>query len=234
MKPHLVCVAALVAAVVACTDSAATAPRFQDDVMPILAANCVRCHSVPTIGGAPGQSACTTTPGVKWCGFRLDSYDDTIIANGDPATPDDDVGVRGAAAIALAIPLRVASSDAPMPPRFPLDENERATLVTWAQSDPPDRTPRPGNQPPTIAATAIATAAAVELRYTIADGDRDLVVGAVLARGVGGERVLAAVKSGTDALTVTRPPAGSYALVAQLDDGAGQIEIAVGSLEVLP
>ena len=225
---------ALAAALAACTDGAATAPRFQEDVLPILAANCVRCHTVPTIGGAPGRSACTTAPGVRWCGFRLDSYDDTIIETGDPAVPDDDVGVRGAAAIALAIPLRVDSSEAPMPPRFPLDDDARATLVAWAQGDPPDRTPRPGNQPPTIAATATADAAGLALRYTITDGDRDLVVGTVRARGADGERVLAAVKSGTDAITVAPPPAGRYALVAILDDGAGPIELALGALEVQP
>ena len=49
-------------ALVGCNPTAPANPSFQVDVMPILAANCIRCHGFPSIGGAPHS-------------FRYDSYD---------------------------------------------------------------------------------------------------------------------------------------------------------------
>ena len=52
------------AAAACATDPVPAQPSWQLDVMPVLAANCVRCHGYPTSGFA--------TPG-----FRLDSFGPT-------------------------------------------------------------------------------------------------------------------------------------------------------------
>lgn len=214
--------ASLLACLAACAPGAPAQPGFQADVMPILAANCVRCHAAPSIGGAPAT-------------MRLDSYDDTIVDEGDPSDPLDDVVVRGAARLAPIIPARLDDPRDPMPPRFPLGELEREIVVAWAQGDPPDRTPRPGNRPPAIAlAPGARTGASIALAYTLADDDRDLVQGALRARGPGGDRLIAPIAAGTDTIlwdTSSLAP-GRYDVVARVDDGAGWIELPAGAIDV--
>ncbi len=195
--------------------------------MPILAANCVRCHAYPPIGGAPGDCTVDAVSGMRWCGMRLDSYDDTIVAPG--------VGVRGAASVALGISSRVRDARAPMPPRFPLPDVAVETLVDWSLGDPPDRTPRPLNETPTVAVEVTpGPAASFTLRYQLADLDGDLVVGALHARGVGTDVLIAPIQSGRDELTWDPGAlaAGRYDLVARVDDGAGWIELAAGAVTV--
>ncbi len=223
-------------ALVACVEAGPAQPSFQD-VMPILAANCVRCHASPPIGGAP--SACTTgADGVRWCGFRLDSYDDLVVDEGDPSDPSDDVGVRGAAWVSAIIPARVSDPRSPMPPRFPLGDREQETLSAWARGEPPDRRARPGNEPPVIALDVVAPAGAVRVvRYAVGDADGDLVVGQLRARdGDGRERVIAPIQSGRDevAWDTSGVAAGSYTLVARLDDGGGWIALDAGTIDVMP
>jgi hypothetical protein len=226
--------AIVVAAVAAgCVEDAPTSPNFQTDVVPILAANCVRCHGVPTIGGAP--SDCIDSPGgPRRCGFRLDSYDDTIIDEGDPTSATDDRLVLGLASVALAIPERIDSPTEPMPPRFPLGDRERAILAAWATGDPPVRSARPDNLPPTATA-ALTDGAMVAFAVDVADDDRDPVVGELRARGPAGDRLIAPLRSGRASVSWPRPTAaGRYEVVARLDDGAGWIEVPVASLEVAP
>ncbi|MEZ4404025.1 MAG: hypothetical protein R3B06_28645 [Kofleriaceae bacterium] len=218
----------------ACTEAAPAQPTFQADVLPILAANCVRCHAVPAIGGAPGDGACTTpASGPRTCGFRLDSYDDVVIFEGDPATTDDDVKVLGAGAIALAIPFRVDSTTAPMPPVAPLGDVERATLVAWAAGDPPDRTARPGNRAPTIT-TEVTPGAIATIAYHLDDADGDLTMGVLRAVGPGGDLLVAPIQAGRATVQFAAPAAGSYALVARVDDGGGWIDLPAGAVEVTP
>lgn len=223
-------------AFVACVEAGPAQPSFQE-VMPILAASCVRCHASPPIGGAP--SACATgSDGVRWCGFRLDSYDDLVIDDGDPSDPGDDIGVRGAAWVSVIIPARVRDARAPMPPRFPLGDREQETLIAWAQGEPPDRQARPGNLPPAIALEVVAPAGAVRVvRYDLDDADGDLVVGQLRARaGDGRERLIAPIHAGRDevAWDTSAVAAGTYTLVARLDDGGGWISVDAGTIEVAP
>lgn len=233
MMRSLSCSVLAVAGLTACAEDVPTTPSFQADVMPILAANCVRCHSVPQLGGAPED--CVDSPtGPRTCGFRLDSFADTVIDEGDPTMVTDDRVVLGAASIALAIPLRIDDSRDPMPPRFPLGDYERDVLRRWAQSDPPARNPRVDNRAPTASAE-ITDGATVAIAVTVADDDRDLVVGELRARGPEGDRLIASIRSGRLDLTWPRPTvAGRYELVALLDDGGLPVERAVGSLEVAP
>lgn len=212
--------AAVAAAAAACAPTAPAAPSFQADVLPILAANCVRCHAVPAIGGAPGD-------------LRLDSYDDTLVDERDPADPGDDVIVRGAASVAAILPARLDDPRDPMPPRFPLGEPERELVIAWAQGEPPDRTPRPDNRLPAIAVVAERTGTIVTLVYDLADADRDLVQGHLRARGAV-DRLIAPIAAGRDTLRwdTAGIPAGTYALVARVDDGAGWHELAAGTIEL--
>ena len=212
-------------------------PTFQD-VTTILAASCLRCHAYPPIGGAPGD--CAPAPGggddaVRWCGFRLDSYDDFLVDEGDPGDPGDDVGVRGAAWVAAIIPSRVRDPRAPMPPRFPLEDAERETLIAWARGEPPLREPRPGNRAPAFAVDVVATAGGYTLAYELDDADGDLVVGQLRARLAGAvDHLVTPVQSGRDevAWTPVGLPAGSYELYARVDDGGGWRDLAAGALDV--
>lgn len=62
MTTRLVIAAALLGAP-ACAPEVPDAPTYEDDIAPILEANCIRCHADPAIGGAPVED------------IALDSYD---------------------------------------------------------------------------------------------------------------------------------------------------------------
>jgi hypothetical protein len=206
---------ALIVVIAACTPSAPDAPSFQEDVMPILAANCIRCHGYPSIGGAPDY-------------FRLDSFDPVVI---------DDAGqtLDGAAFLASEIGRRVRSDDRRMPPRFPLDDYQIETLERWGAMMPPTRgEPRPDNAAPAMTVTETGrTGAIVHLVYDLHDPDRDLVVGELRAIGVV-DRFVAPVQSGRIAVDwdTTGVPAGNYDLEARLDDGAGLSTTIAGTIGV--
>jgi hypothetical protein len=203
------------ASVAGCTTLPAS-PSFQADVAPILAARCVRCHADPPIGGAP-------------TGFLLDGYPDR-------PTPEGAV-VFGAASIAASIARRAAART--MPPRFPLDDDQILVLERWAASAPspgepaPRGPPRADNRPPAIALTA---AAATTWDYDLHDPDGDLVVGVLRARLAPGDAgvVVAGLHSGRARIAwiTAGVPAGTYQLVAELDDGGAATSVALGPAEI--
>ncbi len=206
-------------ALVACgVDDPPAQPSWQMDVMPVLAANCVRCHSYPTIGFAA-------------FGLRLDSYDAVEVAAYDAP-------ISGAAQNATLIAQRITKSkyrpaDTVMPPGRELGDREITILRTWAglvdgSMKAPRGESRPGNAAPEVTVSELGRAGGkVTFSYELRDSDRDLVVGnlrgprlnkeGALVTGVIGDLV-----SGRDTFTVdlTGIPAGSYELVARLDDGA--------------
>ena len=108
------------AAVIAsgCTfEEAPTVPSWQVDVMPILAANCVRCHGYPTSGYAT-------------FGMRLDSYENTDVVGFDAP-------IQGAAVNATGIARRTRDGMRPpgelrMPPGRELGRYEGTVLRNWA------------------------------------------------------------------------------------------------------
>lgn len=218
--------AAPAALLVACVGDVPASPSFQEDVLPLLAANCVRCHAYPQIGGAPAD-------------LRLDSHDDTVVDEGPTAGVDDDVVVIGAALAAGAIAAEVASGR--MPPRATLDDRARDTLLAWARAvpappdPPPPRVARPGNALPGIEVDASGRdGGRVILRYRLDDADGDLVVGGLRLRGAGVDRLIAPIRAGRDELRwdpADLPP-GRYELWAAVDDGGGWIELAAGGLTV--
>jgi hypothetical protein len=207
----------LLAMLVACAPEAPATPSFQQHVLPILAANCVRCHGYPAIGGGPA-------------GLRLDSYTDIAI--------DDDTIIAGAAINASRIASRIADDARPMPPRFPLDDHQIEIIDNWAAQVPagelpPRGEPRRDNRMPTIVLTAIEQRGAlVTVHARVDDPDGDLVAGNLRATIGGTDRVVGPVRSGTvtavwDTTALAR---GSHPLTAYLDDGAGVHVLSLGTI----
>ena len=214
---------------VACTPGAPAVPSFQQDVLPILAANCVRCHGFPSVGGAP-------------IAFRLDTFANTVVTDGQPGAgncggdpdPTAEKVICGAATYAPLIGARVGATTRPMPPRFPLEDVQIETLSRWTER--PDRgEPRPDNHPPTLAIESSSqTGVVLALRVRIDDVDHDLVVGTLYAMIDTRKRVVGTVRSGVIDLTwdTTGISPGDYAMVSSLDDGVAQPEIQLGMIHV--
>jgi len=223
-----------------CAASAPTNPTWIDDVQPILVANCVRCHGVPTAGGAP-------TVGTDPLAIRLDKYANTTLVtpfmdgNGNLITE-----IPGAAqSNALIVSRAVTAGD--MPPRLPLTDAEKQTLDRWSQQafdngdpDHPALGERAGNQDPQIDAGSLpagaATDEAVDLTYEISDPDGDLVDGTVLLRPTTGDDVVVAIAlhdgRGTATLDLAAASPGTYDVVVSLTDDLVTVEQTLGSLDV--
>ena len=204
-------VVGVVGVLAGCEPTAPANPSWQTDVMPILAASCVRCHAPPQIGGAPPE-------------FRLDSFAGTqvgVLEDGSPAT------LQGAATYATTIARRIVSDGNPMPPRFPLEPWQIDTLTAWAAQDPIVRgAPRPDNRLPTLVVHEIGRDSnVVVLAYDLHDPDGDLVVGELCDDDGGACAFVAPLQSGHGELRIdTTRFALPIALRARLDDGAGMID----------
>ncbi|CAN5912031.1 hypothetical protein BH11MYX3_BH11MYX3_26070 [soil metagenome] len=192
-------------------------PSWQVDVMPVLAANCVRCHSYPTLGFA--------APGV-----RFDSYDAVKVA----ALP---TAIDGASTNATLISQRIRYNKffptlTVMPPTRELGDYEVAVLRNWAGLvDGSMRAPRgpgrPDNRAPEVTVTEVSRAGTVvTFSYELRDADHDLVVGSLLGPRYAGvdlkSLVVGDLMTGRDTFSVDFAgiPAGSYPLTAHVDDGA--------------
>ncbi|MEZ4402501.1 MAG: hypothetical protein R3B06_20930 [Kofleriaceae bacterium] len=220
-------------------DAVPDQPSWQLDVMPVLAANCVRCHSYPTNGYATA-------------GFRLDAYGAMTVVGGGV--------IRGASDNATTVARRTraafrAPGELAMPPGRELGDDEVAVLRNWAglvdgSLKAPRGAGRVDNHPPTITVVEVARVGAViTFAIEVADADRDLVVGTVVGptlntQGLVEPGPIADVVAGRAqvAWDTTGLPAGSYDLVARLDDGADVdgpdgtadfVEIALGPVDVV-
>lgn len=220
----------LVVTAVGCVPDAPETPSFQEDVLPIFAANCVRCHGVPALGGAPME-------------FRLDSFSNTVMTDGVPGSvpcgggddnPQAAVVICGASQSTSQIGSNLLNKKRPMPPRFPLEDYQTETLARWVKTG--DRgSPRAGNHVPTLVVESISRLGpAVTMQLRVGDEDHDLVVGTVSVSVEGRDRFVGSVRSGT--IDVTWDSAGvapgSYPLSATLDDGADLHSLALGILDV--
>ncbi len=206
-----VCLMLVVATLAACsTDVVPSTPSFQQDVLPILAANCVRCHGTRPLSGIAYM--------------RLDAYADTEPHGGEP------IAGAGNPELAALIAMRVADDDRPMPPRFGLDAAQIELLQVWAAQGAPRGAPRPGNRPPV--ATLLETRPRIEI--AVSDPDRDLVSGEVILVLGSGPRTIGTVASGRHEveLDTTDIPAGIYPLLVRLDDGAEPSTLELGTIQV--
>jgi hypothetical protein len=200
-------------ATAACTPSVPAQPSFQLDVLPLLAANCQRCHGTPPLYDAPAE-------------LRLDMFGDTKISA--------DATVFGAASLAETIATRTAADEQQMPPRFPLDDWQIETFERWA-INPVRGEPRPGNRAPhaTVEHTERDTDR-ITLRVQVEDTDGDPVGGELRIWSATEDLHFGNVRSGV--LEVTRKTAGitagDYSLTAHLDDGASVHVIPLGMLTI--
>ena len=209
-----------------CSPSTPATPTWAEDVAPILAANCVRCHTVPAIGGAPET-------------FRLDTYDDW--------TGDDGRVIRGAGTMSSYILQRIDPGPGvpPMPPEegfARLTSRQIDVLSNWANNIGADLraergAPRDGNEAPAMTVTLVdRDADTVAIDYNIDDPDHDivtgdLIVGASVDGGVVISRELHS-GNGTVLWDVGAFAAGSYTIFAVLRDTSGSHEIDLGSRDV--
>ncbi len=216
-------------------------PSWQVDVMPVLAANCVRCHGYPSNVTAP-------------FGLRLDSFENIEVAGYEGT-------FQGAAANATAIatltrPSMRRPGELAMPPARQIDEHEVTVLRNWAGlvdggGKAPRGAGRPDNASPVLTLTEVVRdATTVTLAYELRDADRDLVVGTlrgpvVNAQGQLGVGVVGDLVAGRGTIVVdlTGVAPGVYDLTARLDDGADIdgpdgtddfIDVPAGAIEVAP
>jgi hypothetical protein len=215
---HAVALGAAAAAAGCALDDPPDVPSWQVDVMPVVAANCVRCHGDPLAAQVPTD-------------FRLDAYGSTLF-------PGQTIPVKGASEYAVNLarvtdPDFASNFEERMPPNRTLDERSYRILRNWAGSADaltniaPRGPGREGNLSPSINMYEVAReAAVVSLEFEVDDADHDLVNGVVLGPVVGPQgvttRTVAIVVSGrrTVAWDTTGIPAGTYELTARLDDGA--------------
>ncbi len=171
----------------------------------------MRCHTPPSIGGAPTD-------------FRLDVYEDTPLADGRV--------IRGARTMARFIAYR-AGEQGTMPPDFPRNDGQRDTLVNWWENGAPlgglerNRLPRAE----LLSELSQADDELVTLEYEVSDADDDLVSGSVRV----GDRVIAElVKNGRGSASIN--PAtleeGDHRIVATLTDDLSRRDVTMGTLVV--
>ncbi len=219
--------AIILIAVTACAPGVPDEPSYQRDVAPILAANCVRCHGIPVLGGAPPN-------------FRLDSYTSYERPKRNSTELEQ---VAGAETYAPTIAARVASSDAPMPPRFGLDDYQIEILQAWDAAGAPRGQPNEGNRAPTAVfvgavQTIVQQGMETRVRYlidiTVDDPDPDVVGGALRARLGATVLPVGLLRSGENRIIwdTTNIPRATFALEAILDDGGAETVVDLGTLDV--
>lgn len=213
----------LLLAAAACAPSVPSEPTWIDDVRPILAANCIRCHSPPQIEGAVPY-------------FRLDKYDSEEIADTEYDLDGDPDVIGGARDYSLSIAAQVENEQ--MPPRFPLTGRQIDVLTTWSEVGAPHGDPRPDNALPTMTVSGDIQASddRVALEYEIADADGDIVTGLLLADPGGGADPAPIPVSNElfvgRGLVAGGLPTGTYELMAALDDGNDTVEVDLGRVVV--
>jgi cytochrome c553 len=203
----------------ACAPSVPANPTWEEDVKPILAANCVRCHRDEPQNNAPMT-------------FRLDACEDT--------------GAKmGAAALAGAALARATNESAPMPPKpaAPLSDRQIEVIENWLGNGAPctgtasaapvfvllapvEESLRPGAAPGEHA---------LAIRYAIEDSGA-LVSATVVAVAATGETYVAPepLRAGASEFSwaLGSMPAGSYELFVTLDDGADIRDVRAGTFRI--
>lgn len=230
------CVFLIASSATACAPGVPGNPTWAEDVAPILAANCVRCHTVPAIGGAPD-------------GFRLDTFEDW--------QADDGTMVRGAGTMASDglisdyVRTRIApdNDDVPqMPPEegfASLSDRQVDVLLAWMDNVDADTRPvrgaaRDGNSAPemTIIDQLVQQDGTLVIDYQITDADNEIVVGELV---VGddidtGTIVSRELHSGRGQVVwdIAAFPDGNYTIFGALRDPSGSHEINLGTRELTP
>lgn len=206
----------------ACGDNVPSEPTWTRDIAPILAANCVRCHSLPALGGAPDS-------------FRLDAWDDTLT--------DDGRRVFGAGTMSEFLVARAERGQ--MPPRLELSDRQKDILLRWLERRD-ERGPAPAgpaqgdNRRPTMRLLTDLDAPLAgdqaTLEYQVDDADGDLVYGELVLRSELDDVSVTRELHNGRGLVVFDPDqhrAGHYQLVAFLRDHPTTVtEVIVGAVDI--
>ncbi|HET6611250.1 MAG TPA: hypothetical protein VFG83_04645 [Kofleriaceae bacterium] len=203
-----------------CAPAAPDSPTWNEDVRPILTANCQRCHGYPPIHGAPKS-------------FRVDVCDDW-----QSDGPEEESFFAGAQIYSVQIATRTGEKT--MPPRFPLSDRQIEILANWADHGAPCGPPLPDNHKPTFnLIEQTDDGATVTFSYAILDPDLEVVIGELLATPAAGGDSIVITRELHDGIgeaqwdTATVTP-GTYQLSAHLFDGSTDVTVDVGSVEVMP
>lgn len=207
--------AALAAA--ACAPAAPANPTWEDDVKPILAANCVRCHRSPAVNGAPTN-------------FRLDICEE---AGGVLGASDQVVRIlaRGTSPGNLAMPP---------PPAAPLSDRQIEIIQNWQVNGTPCTGAAAASFVLLRAAEESVGVSAGEQRlvlsYTLEDPAGTLAGATAVAVSASGDTHVAPepLRAGTAELVwpVNELAPGTYELLVTLDDGSEIREVRAGTFTV--
>jgi hypothetical protein len=191
----------------ACAPSVPDEPSFQRHVAPILNANCIRCHGVPALGGAPSS-------------FRLDTY------AGAQLMADEMVArVSGTGA---PMPPRFPLDD------YQIDTLSNWAAAGAPRGEPRAGNRRPTAVVTSIVRRIDEEGTGLRVRYLIDlvvdDPDGDVTGGTLHAA----QLPIGLVHSGPNHVVweTTNVPPGTFALEAVLDDGAAEIAVPLGDLAV--
>ena len=189
-------------------------------IRPIFSANCVRCHTVPSIDGAPDT-------------FRLDVWDETI--------DEDGTRILGAGQMAEFAASR--TSNRTMPPSFSLSQENIDAIGDWFIQEgvnvaAAEGTPNPENNLPQIELLnppEINDDGLLILNVEIDDDDNEIVTGNLFLRQGAVDTMLSrSLHHGrvTIESSVAHLAEGSYEIIAELDDGNEGVELNAGSVQI--
>ncbi len=213
---------ALASLAAACAPAAPANPTWEQDVKPILAANCVRCHRNPPANGAPGtfrldvcEDASATVLGAK-------SQVPRILARG---------GLEGAAAM-------------PPPPAGGLSDRQLEILENW-RAKGASCTGTSAAAPTFVllrdTEESLQPGAApgehrLAIQYTLEDPAHSLVSATVVAVSASGETHVSPepLRAGTGELvwSLGAMAPGTYDVLVTLDDGSEIREVRTGTFAI--
>jgi hypothetical protein len=204
----------------ACAPSAPSNPTWEQDVKPILDANCVRCHRSPQQNSAPMN-------------FRLDVCDDAGTV----------LGARAQAGRILARGAAEGLAAMPPPPGSPLSDRQLEIIENWMANGSPCTSATAAASFVLVRATeeSLLPGAApgehvLALHYSLEDPARSLVSATVVAVAASGETHVAPepLRAGAGELTWSLGgiAPGTYEVLVTLDDGSEIREVRVGTFAI--
>jgi cytochrome c553 len=207
----------VVLAAAACGPAAPANPSWEQDVRPILAANCVRCHRNPPANNAPAT-------------FRLDQCEDASATLLGASTQSERIIARGSLEGATAMPP---------PPAANLSDRQIEILENWRANGAPCTGTTAASfvllraTEESIEAGAAPGEQRLAIQYTLEDPARSLVNATVVAVSAGGETHVApeSLRAGTGELSwsLGGMAPGTYDVLVTLDDGSEIREVRIGT-----
>lgn len=217
--------AALAALAAACAPDVPANPSWRQDIAPIIASNCVRCHRDPPQNGAPAS-------------FRLDMCEDASATVLGASTQAPRIVARGSVEGVGAMPP---------PPAAGLSDRQIEILDNWRANGAPCTDTAEAASFVLLRATEESIEESLQpgaapgeqrlvLRYTLDDPARSLVSATVVAVAASGEIHVAPepLRAGTGELawSLGEMAPGTYDVLVTLDDGSEIREVRAGTFAI--